>query len=145
MRSKALPLAVGVLCCLSAGASNAASERLTVRLSGLRNDDGQAGCMIFTSPDGFPATPAKSLKQQFVKIKGKSATCTFDDVKPGTYAVVSMHDENGNGKMDSNILGMPLEGWGTSRDSRGTFGPKFKDAVFTFSGSATPVKVSIHY
>jgi len=145
MRSKALPLALGVLCCVSGGVSSAASDRLTVRLSGLRNDDGQAGCMVFTSSAGFPASTTKAFKMQCAKIKGKTSSCAFDGLKAGTYAVVSMHDENGNGKMDSNLLGIPLEGWGTTRDSRGTFGPNFKDASFTYGGSNESVKVLIHY
>jgi uncharacterized protein (DUF2141 family) len=130
---------------MSVGPSRAAGDRLTVHVVGLRNDHGQAGCMIFSSPDGFPASPDKTRSKQFVKIAGKSATCVFDDIKPGKYAVVSMHDENGNGKMDYNFIGMPTEAWGTSRDARGTFGPRFDDAAFSFAGGAGEVRVSLHY
>jgi uncharacterized protein (DUF2141 family) len=145
MRSKLLPLALGAAFCLTVGSSRAGADRLTVHVVNLRNDSGQAGCMIFATPDGFPTSPDKALSKQFVKIANKSATCVFDDLRPGTYALVSMHDENGNGKMDFNFVGMPTEGWGTSRDARGVLGPKFEDAAFSYAGGTAELRVSIHY
>ncbi len=57
-----------------------------------------------------------------------------------------MHDENGNGKLDKNFIGMPTEGYGASRAARGTMGPpKWEDAVFQFAGGSLQVPVTIHY
>ena len=41
------------------------------------------------------------------------------------------HDENANGKIDRNFVGIPKEGYGTSNDAKGFMGPpKYEDAKF---------------
>jgi uncharacterized protein (DUF2141 family) len=140
--------AVGVLLCaaLVEQSSEAASDSITVPIGGLKSDEGQVGCLLFSSSDGFPSKPQKAAGMMFVKISSKSATCVFDNVKPGTYAIAAMHDENGNGKLDTNFLGIPREGTGASRDARGTMGaPKWADAVFQFAGGSSTIPVTIHY
>ena len=57
------------------------------------------------------------------------------DVAPGDYAVSVFHDENSNGKLDRNFMGMPKEGVGKSNDAAGHFGPpKYDDARFSYKG-----------
>ena len=96
--------------------------RVQVVVSGLRNDKGQVSCALFRSADGFPKDAKKAVAHQEVRIAGAQATCNFEDVPPGQYAVAVFHDENGNGKMDTNFVGMP-RGSGRfeeSQDSHGT-------------------------
>ena len=64
---------------------------------------------------------------------------TVKDVPPGTWAVLAYQDENGNGELDRNLIGIPKEPYGFSRDARGKFGPpKFEDAAIEVGeGSAT--------
>jgi uncharacterized protein (DUF2141 family) len=127
-------------------ASDAAGNAITVSVTGLRNDQGQVACTLYTSADGFPSKPEKAAARQFVKIAAKSSSCFFDNLAPGTYAVAVMHDENGNGKLDKNFIGMPTEGFGASRDARGTMGPpKWDDASFSFPGGSVQIPVTIHY
>lgn len=62
----------------------------------------------------------------------------------GDYALALVHDENGNGRMDT-FLGMPREGFGFSRDAPVRFGPpRFEDARFALEGSQTLV-VTMRY
>lgn len=63
----------------------------------------------------------------------------------GSYAIVAMHDENGNGKLDSNLVGMPTEGYGTSKSARGTFGPKYEDARFDYEGGSVAMPITLTY
>jgi uncharacterized protein (DUF2141 family) len=35
----------------------------------------------------------------------------FSDIKPGNYAIAVIHDENRNGELDTNMFGIPKEGW----------------------------------
>jgi uncharacterized protein (DUF2141 family) len=131
---------------LLATRSDATTSSITVPIGGLRNDQGQIGCLLFASADGFPGNADKAVGHQFVRIASRSATCSFDSIAPGSYAVAAIHDENGNGKLDKNFLGIPTEGYGASRDARGTMGPpKWEDAVFQFPGGAMQVAVTIHY
>lgn len=56
---------------------------------------------------------------------------TVRDVPPGTWAVLSYQDVNDNGELDRNVIGIPKENYGFSRDARGRFGPpSFEDAAF---------------
>jgi uncharacterized protein (DUF2141 family) len=42
----------------------------------------------------------------------KDASFEFSDIKPGKYAIAVIHDENCNGELDSNLFGIPTEGYG---------------------------------
>jgi len=63
-----------------------------------------------------------------------------------TVAVSVFHDENGNGKLDRNFIGMPKEGVGASNDAVGTLGPpKFDDARFSYKGGAQSLTIHLRY
>ena len=47
----------------------------------------------------------------------------------GRYVVKSFADENGNAKLDTNLLGLPTERYGFSNDARGRMGPPGFDAA----------------
>lgn len=71
-----------------------------------------------------------------MKVSTKQAHSMSVTVPAGTYAVSLIHDENGNGKLDT-ALGMPREGFGFSRNPAISFGPpKFKSAAFVVNGTA---------
>ena len=59
---------------------------------------------------------------------------TFSNLTTGEYALAIYHDENSNGKLDSNFLGMPTEDYVFSNYATGNFGPpSFEDAKFTLT------------
>jgi len=63
--------------------------------------------------------------------KAGETIVTVDGVPTGSWAVLSYQDENDNGKLDRNVLGIPKEPYAFSRDARGRFGPpSFEDAAF---------------
>ena len=74
---------------------------------------------------------------------GESQTFTFKDLAPGTYALMITHDENGNGKLDTNALGMPLEGYGFSNNPRVMRKPTFAEAQFTVGADNVVVAVEL--
>jgi uncharacterized protein (DUF2141 family) len=122
------------------------SDSITVTVTGLRNDTGRVGCLLFASADGFPKDAEKAAARRLVPITNKSATCVFENLRPGRYAVLTMHDENSNGKLDRNLLGMPIEGVGTSGSLRARFRPpSFDDASFPYPGGALTVPITVRY
>jgi uncharacterized protein (DUF2141 family) len=126
-------VALSSLGVLAAGAVAAelAHQTLRVEVQNLRNARGGVGCGLFSSADGFPDTNSKALQVVYVPIQGKSAMCEFGNVPPGTYAVAVFHDENKNGKLDKNLIGIPKEGYGTSNDVRPAMSaPQFMPASF---------------
>jgi uncharacterized protein (DUF2141 family) len=66
-------------------------------------------------------------------------------VPPGTWAVLAYHDENANGQLDRNFIGIPRENYGFSRDARGRFGPPgFDDAALPVAEPITTASVRLH-
>ncbi|HEY3493760.1 MAG TPA: DUF2141 domain-containing protein [Polyangiaceae bacterium] len=73
----------------------------------------------------------RPLQGSTSSIRSNVATCHFQGVKPGTYAVGAFHDENSNGRLDRSWTGLPREPWCLSRGPRGTFSPPpFEAASF---------------
>jgi uncharacterized protein (DUF2141 family) len=80
-------------------------------------------------------------------IGGDHAVCEFKEVTPGTYAVIVFHDENQDGKLDKNFLGVPQEGYAASNSVRHLMSaPEFEEASFVVPAAAvTPIKVQVRY
>ena len=129
--------------------SNAATTDATVRveISGLRNAQGDIGCAIFDSPDGYPESHPKAYKEVHAAIDGDHAICEFKEVTLGTYAAIVFHDENKNGKLDKNFLGRPQEGYVASNNVRPRMSaPEFKEASFGVpANTVTVIKVQLRY
>jgi uncharacterized protein (DUF2141 family) len=123
-----------------------APNSIKVVVTGLHSNDGEVYCSLFSSADGFPGDSAKAAKTTKSKIGNGNAACTFPGVAPGDYAVSVFQDENGNGKLDRNFIGMPKEGVGASNDAAGKFGPpKFDDARFSYKGGPSVSTIHIRY
>lgn len=117
-----------------------------VEIGGLRNDKGQVLCALYSSADGFPKKGDKPLGHAKSLISGGHAVCEFPDVAIGTYAVSVFHDENSNGKLDTNFMGIPREGVGASNNAKGHLGPPtFDAAAFRFPGGRLELKITINY
>jgi uncharacterized protein (DUF2141 family) len=143
-------IALAILAILAAAlplrAENAASNTITVEVVGLRNNNGVEGCALFNSADGFPDKTDKAIKTVNGKIESQRAVCVFSDVAPGDYAISTFHDENSDGKIARNFIGMPKEGVGASNDAKGSFGPpKYDDARFNYPGGAKSMTIHIRY
>jgi uncharacterized protein (DUF2141 family) len=123
------------------GASGAAE--VVVRVSGLGEPLGQVGCSLFVGAAGFPMdnTSARSL---WLPADAKGVTCRFSDVAEGTYAVSIGHDLNGNKRVDTNFIGLPIEQWGVSNNARPTLrAPRFDEAAFKVAAEAKDVVIDI--
>jgi len=129
-----------------AAADTVPAGALSVRLMDLRDDRGRAGCLLFASEKGFPKDPGAALQKVWCAITHGEATCRFDPTRAGVYAVACFHDENGNGKLDTGLFGIPQEGTAASNDAKGTMGPpKFNDAKFSFPGSDMQLRLHVRY
>ena len=80
-----------------------------------------------------------------IKIRKSQARCDFEGIPPGTYARAVIHDEDMNGKLDTNWLGIPTEGYGFSNDATGVLGPPpFSAASFKYDGQNVDLTMSLH-
>ena len=117
-----------------------------VEVVGLHSSKGQISCSLFSSVEGFPKNVDKGVAHVFAPISDQRAVCAFPGIASGIYAVSVFHDENLNGKLDTNFLGVPREGVGASNDAKGHMGPpKFDSAKFQFAGGRLNLKITINY
>ena len=104
------------------------------------------GVSLYASKKGFPDTPEISYSTLIKKITRTEDTVVFEKIPYGTYAISVLHDENSNGKMDKNWLGMPKEGCGISTNPKiGMGGPKFNDSVFTLNAKQMELTIGMRY
>jgi uncharacterized protein (DUF2141 family) len=119
---------------------------LRLKITNVRSDRGKIQVCLYHSKDGFPSDPSKSIKRANVIIRAGVSEVVFSDLPPGEYAVALMHDENGNGKMDTNWVGIPKEGYGASNDAKATFGPpKYNDAKFVLNANEATLQIKVRY
>ncbi len=139
-----------VLMCMNLPAiafAQSACPGIHVKVLNIRNSTGTVACALFESPVGFPIEVLHSATNVMViKIRKTQARCDFEDIPPGTYAMAVIHDENMNGKLETNFLGIPTEGYGFSNDARGLVGaPSFSAARFTYDGRNLDLTMSLTY
>lgn len=116
---------------------------ISVHVVGLRNSNGKVFIALFGSASAFIANEA--LRGGTTSISGSSATLTFHGLPPGLYGVSFFHDENQNGKLDTNAIGIPTEGFGFSRDAMGSFGPPtFEQIRFDHADVPATPELTLH-
>ncbi len=109
------------------------AAELVVRIGGLAAADGQVGCALFATSEGFP-TDSGRAQQLWQPARAGGVSCRFDGLAAGRYAVAVSHDLNGNRRVDTNFLGIPTEGWGVSNNVRPALrAPRFEEAAFALA------------
>jgi len=127
------------------GEVKAQSYKITVNITGLRSDKGQLYLSLYNSAGGYPKKASAAFRLSFAPISHGRSTLIFDGIPGGLYAIACYHDENNNGKLDTNFFGIPVEGIGASNNARGSWGPpKFQDAKFIVN-SDTSQTIKIMY
>ncbi len=123
----------------------ALSASIDLAITGLRSDKGDVLVCLSANPEYFPDC-TKDKKARKLKISASRAdSIHIAGVKPGTYAVALVHDENANGKMDLRLF-LPREGFGFSRNPKIGMGPpKFKSAQFTVGADDAHYAVRMKY
>jgi uncharacterized protein (DUF2141 family) len=135
-------LHIAVILCLFAGPAFAGDLEITIQ--GLRNSSGEVSLAIFDKPQEFPR--GAKIQDRDVAAKAGDLTIVFKNLKPGRYALAIHHDENTNQEMDTNFIGLPLEGYGFSNNARVFFGPPtFEAASFEMGSGNQAINLRVVY
>jgi len=121
---------------------------LRIHVDGLRNSTGVVGAAIFKSADGWPEDMSKAFHHWPTPIAAaaREATAVLDDVPPGDYGVVAIHDENKNHKLDRNFIGIPKEGFGFANNPHvGLSAPSFGAAIVHVTCPVTQANIHMLY
>lgn len=120
------------------------STDFTLTVTNVKNEQGVVRVLLFKSEDGFPSDVNKAFQNASVPIKGDKATIVFKDIPEGTYAISVFHDSQNTGKLRTNALGIPRDGYGFSNNASGTFGPpKYQDAAFKITTSQNELTIKL--
>jgi uncharacterized protein (DUF2141 family) len=120
--------AIAFFICSLMSAQNA---NLTVAVSGLKNNTGMVKVGLYNSEGTFLKTIYKSITSE---IKNNSATVTFVGIPKGEYGISTYQDENSNGILDKNMIGIPSEDFACSNNAKGFMGPPaYEDAKFNIN------------
>ena len=109
---------------------------LRLEVGDFRNNIGTLQCRLFARAADFP--DGEGVLTVRVPINGRKAACAFPNIEAGTYAVAVVHDENNNGRVDKNFLGVPTEGYGASNNrTYALSSPKWEESKFVLKPSET--------
>ena len=105
---------------------------LTFTVNGFADNSGQLLVYMYRKDDKIPSDPFKLLEAE---IKGKQAFVQIEDLLPGEYACIFVHDQNANNHIDHSF-GIPNEPLGYTNNWKLTLFsgmPTFEKLRFTYS------------
>lgn len=116
-----------------------------VKVTNVNKKKGEVMVALFASPTGFPYETSNAIQRQKGTAVNGTAEVTFTDIKRGTYAIALFHDTNGDGKLNTNFIGIPKEGYGVSNNTYNTFSaPGYKESSFTHN-SVSELTIQMKY
>lgn len=125
----------------SRAVGNINAAELGVDVTGVESANGEVFAALYDKADTWLKKP---LKNDIVAATKGTTLIVFADLPAGEYALSVFHDTDADKKMGRNILGVPTEPFGFSRDASGVFGsPKFDEArvAVPAAGATTTIKL----
>ena len=115
---------------------------IIIKVAGLHSGKGQVRIAVFNSSEKWLGE--QPVYSSTINVDSQSVTWKIYDVPYGDYGIAVFHDENKNGKMDKNFVGIPLEPYGFSNNVRVTLGPPtWEKSKFVVKGSTTEVSIEV--
>ncbi|NTW84117.1 MAG: DUF2141 domain-containing protein [Chlorobiaceae bacterium] len=120
--------------------------RIVVTITDITHTGGFLGISLHNSKKGFPGKHELAVTSQQKDYSGSTEKFVFENVPYGTYAISVAHDENGNGKLDTNFIGIPKEGVGVSNNPKiGMGGPKYDPCSFMLNSEQIDLTITMKY
>jgi uncharacterized protein (DUF2141 family) len=126
--------------------SPAMSQMFNLKIINIRNIKGVLKIGIYRDADSYN-------KDQPFLIKKCNKNCVTNGtlninitLDKGNYGVAVLDDENDDGRMEYNVLGIPREGYGFSGfEHKGLTRPDFSDFNFLVTDSTREIVVKVRY
>ncbi|MBD8525771.1 DUF2141 domain-containing protein [Pseudomarimonas arenosa] len=129
--------------CSFAMSCSALANNLTVTVDGIDTASGTLFAQLMDSEAAWngKAKPVGGARQ--VISSTDAVELRFENLPAGRYALRLMHDENDNGKLDTNFLGMPEEAYGYSNNPDVMRAAEFEEAAFEIGDGDTRIAVEL--
>ena len=116
---------------------------LNIKISGFENDKGDCWFALDNSKDVYESEDSVFIGK-ILPIINRNVSLVIDSLEYGYYAIKVFHDENSNGKIDTNFLGIPTENYGYSNNASAWFGqPDWEKAKFLFNQREMTLEISV--
>jgi len=117
--------------------------KLEVKILGFENNEGDCWFALDNSKEVYESEDEVWIGK-ILSIKNKQVIVVIDSLEYGEYAIRVFHDENKNGELDTDFLGIPDEDYGYSNDASGFFGPpSWEKAKFYFNKPEMTITINI--
>lgn len=123
----------------------AQSLEITVEVNGLQSDVGGLVLKVYNKKEQWLSDDTVLTQRVALSPGDKDHTVDIAiQLEAGDYAFSVHHDDNNNGKLDANFIGIPNEPVGLSNDHRPKFGPpKYKKALLTIDTEGQRVPINL--
>ncbi|KAA1193392.1 DUF2141 domain-containing protein [Pseudohalioglobus sediminis] len=130
---------------LLVGINAAAQSVLRVEVSGLNDVSGELHISVYDNEEAWLGDDkAAALAVDIDAAREGELVIAELLLAPGDYAVSIFYDKNGNGKLDTNFIGIPKEPVALSNNAKPSFGPpKYEDALFTLTEAGLTQQIAI--
>jgi uncharacterized protein (DUF2141 family) len=120
-----------------------AQHALEVVVKNVKTAEGTVRVAIFTNEDDFLKN---AYQGKSVKASTGTVSVSFEGLPKGPYAISIFHDENDNGELDTNFMGIPKEGFAFGNNAMGTFGPpSFDRAKVEVTEKSTKQEIDLRF
>ncbi len=119
-------------------AQDASGATVTVTIENVLSDGGTILAGLHTTDTFMKGVGVSNAMAPAVK---GEVTLTFENVEPGTYAIMVMHDANDNKQMDMDSNGIPQESYATSGEMNMYGPPSFENSKFELTDEDQEFKI----
>lgn len=135
-------IAVALLAGLAAASAGAADLRITI--ANVVSNKGDLLVTLFDRAEGFPGQASAAQPSRKLKPDGSTVQLSFSNLAPGRWAVMVLQDFNGNGRADTNLVGLPTEPYGASNNRLPKLSPpKFEDALVEVGAQGASITIEL--
>ena len=127
---------------IPAPAAGAVGGPLSIQVTGLAVGKGYLNFEVVDSEQAWKASgnPVVAVR---ARVTAEKMRFDLHDVPPGKVAIRLFQDEDGDGKMNRNLVGVPTEGYGFSGKPSMMGPPSFDDAAITRAATGTTVVLQV--
>ena len=122
---------------------DADSAQIKVTVNGVGSAGGILSVELYHDPDNFLNKKGRTRRIRIPATEEQHTVC-FNLPQPGTYAIATYHDMDGNRKLNKRWNMMPKEPFGLSNNPEQHFGfPEFSDSAFTVDNTSVNITINL--
>ncbi len=134
---------IALISLMASSLLRAQAIEVQVQVTGLRNTQGRVLVAAHATRDSFPSQWDRATAKAEVSVSSATTSIALKLPASGRYAIMAVHDEDGDGRMSKNRLGLPREGYVTGNNPASLEFPRFdRSAVDLQNGAKLELRIT---